>query len=52
MYNRKFDIRKDFSAINEWENKIRPIVNNMENKEESEILENYIIKIFFNQYKQ
>lgn len=44
MYNRKFNVKKDFSSINEMENVILPMVKNEEVK-------NYIRKIFFNQYK-
>lgn len=45
MYNRKFNIHKDFSALNEMENLILPLVKNEEVK-------NYIRKTFFNQFKQ
>lgn len=52
MYNRKFNIKRDFSAINELENTIKPIIDRIENKEDSALLENYVIKIFFNQFKK
>lgn len=45
MYNRKFDIKKDFSLLNEMENVILPQVKN-------ENVKNYIRKIFNNQWKQ
>ena len=45
MYNRKFNIRRDFSELNEMQNVILPKVKN-------EDVKNYIRKIFFNQYKK
>ena len=45
MYNRKFDIKKDFYDLNEMENKILPLV-------EKEEVKNYIRKIFDNQFKR
>lgn len=44
MYNRKFNIKKDFSELNELENEILPQI-------QSEEVREYIRKIFFNQYK-
>jgi hypothetical protein len=45
MYNRKFDIKKDFQELNEMENVILPQVKN-------ENVKNYIRKIFINQWKE
>lgn len=45
MYNRKFNIKKDFAELNELENEILP-------KVKDETVKNYIKKIFFNQYKK
>jgi len=44
MYNRKFNIKKDFSELNRFENEIPPKVKNDEVKE-------YLINVFFNQWK-
>ena len=44
MYNRKFNIKKDFSELNDLENEILPQI-------QSEEVREYIRKIFFNQYK-
>lgn len=44
-YNRKFNIKKDFSQVNELESKILP-------QTESEEVKEYVRKIFFNQWKQ
>ena len=51
MYNRKFDIQKDFSALNELESNIMPKIRRIENKEDREVLQNYVLKIFNNQWK-
>ena len=52
MYNRKFDIKKDFSALNELENKILPLIKNeVKNKESELLIRMYIYKIFNNQFK-
>lgn len=45
MYNRKFNIKKDFTALNEMENEILPQVEN-------ETVKNYIRTTFFNQFKK
>ena len=45
MYNRKFDIKKDFQELNEMENTILSQVKD-------ENVKNYMRKIFFNQWKQ
>lgn len=45
MYNRKFNIKRDFRDLNEMENKILPQIKNDEVKD-------YVRKIFFNQYKK
>ena len=44
-YNRKFDIKKDFSQLNELENEILTQI-------ESKKVKDYVRKTFFNQYKQ
>ena len=60
MKNRKFDIKKDFSELNEMENVILPLIDKMEyknalNEEENQykkdFLKNYIRVIFNNQFK-
>ncbi len=51
MYNRKFNIKKDFHALNEMENEILPICNEIADEGEQNALKNYIRKIFMNQYK-
>lgn len=52
MYNRKFNIKKDFSELNELENVMLPKIRYIKNTMHSIILEDYIKKIFFNQYKK
>jgi hypothetical protein len=53
MYNRKFDIKKDFTELNELENKILPLLKNeVKNKESELLLRTYIQKLFFNQFKK
>jgi hypothetical protein len=61
MYNRKFDIKRDFTAVNELENTIIPLIDKMEykealNEEENEykknLLKNYVRIIFQNQFKK
>lgn len=53
MYNRKFDIKKDFSQLNELENKILPLLKNeVKNKESELLIRTYIQKLFFNQFKK
>lgn len=61
MYNRKFNIHKDFSELNDMENKILPLIDKMElkdalNEDENEykrnLLKNYVREIFFNQFKK
>ena len=53
MYNRKFNIQNqnDFSALNELESNIMPKIRRIENKEDREALQNYVRKIFNNQWK-
>ena len=50
MYNRKFNIKKDFSNLNEMENQMFPIIDKL-NGENKSVLKTYIKKIFLNQYK-
>jgi len=61
MYNRKFNIKKDFSELNEMENVILPLVDKMtyenalnedENEYKKNLLKNYIRIIFLNQFKK
>lgn len=52
-YNRKFNIKKDFSELNELENKILPLIRNeVKNKESELLIRMYIYKIFNNQWKK
>ena len=52
MYNRKFDIQKDFSELNELENNILlRLKSGMVNKESELLIRTYIYKIFYNQFK-
>ena len=54
MYNRYFNIRKDFSEINNFENEIMPIFNKTKfnSKEDKEKVINWSRKTFSNQWKQ
>ena len=52
MYNRKFNVKKDFSALNELENQIMPIVGKIKNPKEKERLKEYIRSTFNNQWKK
>lgn len=52
MYNRKFDINKDFDELNELENRIMPIIRKIQDEDEKEVLTEYIRKIFNNQWKK
>lgn len=53
MYNRKFNIHKDFHALAELENKIIPLLRKEVKDEEKELLlRAYIYKLFFNQFKK
>jgi hypothetical protein len=49
MNNRKFDIKKDFAALNELENEIMPI---LDKADDSEKLKAYVRRIFSNQWKR
>ena len=60
MYNRKFNIQKDFSELNGLENEIIPLIDKMnyknalnedENEYKKQLLKNYIRIIFNNQWK-
>jgi hypothetical protein len=60
MYNRKFDIKKDFNELNGLETEIMPLIDKMvykdalneaENEYKINFLKNYVRDIFFNQYK-
>lgn len=61
MYNRKFDIKKDFKELNDLENEIIPLIDKMdyknalnedENKYKKDLLKNYLRVIFYNQFKK
>lgn len=61
MYNRKFNIKKDFKELNYMQNTILPLIDNMdyknainedENKYKKDLLKNYIRILFFNQFKK
>jgi hypothetical protein len=61
MYNRKFDIKKDFKELNDLENEIIPLIEKMdyrnalndeENQFKKDLLKNYIRIIFHNQFKK
>ena len=52
MYNRKFDIHRDFHELNEFTNRIMPIVRKIQDEDEKEVLTNYLREIFNNQWKK
>ncbi len=52
MYNRKFNIKRDFEAVSEYENKISTIIDKIPNKEDSKTIEDDTLKIFSNKYKK
>ena len=52
MYNRKLDIKKDFHALNEMENKILPLINEIEDEQKREVVKTYIRDTFFKQFKK
>jgi len=52
MYNRKFNIKKDFHELVELEHKIFPLLEEIKDDEKKELLKNYIRKIFDNQFKK
>lgn len=61
MYNRKFNIKKDFHELNGLENEIMPLIDKMEysnaidedeNKYKKDFLKNYVRILFFNQWKK
>ena len=52
MYNRKFDIKKDYSLLVNLECDVLPIVDKLEDAEERAKLREYIIKTFNNQWKR
>ena len=54
MFNRYCNTKKDFHLLNEHANIINPIIRKakFKNKEEQELILNYVRKIFFNQWKQ
>ena len=54
MFNRYFDISKDFHALNDFENEIMPIINEAKfnSKEDKAKVINWGRKTFRNQWKQ
>ena len=52
--NRYFNISKDFTALNNFENEIMPIINEAKfnSKEDKEKVINWSRKTFFNQWKK
>ena len=54
MMNRYFNISKDFTALNNFENEIMPIINKAKfnSKEDKEKVINWSRKTFNNQWKQ
>lgn len=50
MYNRQFNVKKDFSELIELEQKIMPIIRDIKNSDEKIILESYVRKVFNNQW--
>jgi len=52
MYNRKFNVKRDFSKINELENKVFPIVRKIKNDKDAKFLESYLWELFNNQFKK
>lgn len=52
MYNRKFDMHRDFHELVDLEHEIMPIVRKIEDKSEQEKLISYIMKTFDNQWKK
>lgn len=52
MYNRKFDIKKDFAEENEIANEIMPIIRKIQDEEEREKLAEYLKRIYSNQWKK
>lgn len=51
MKNRKFDIKKDFAELNEMENKVLPMLDEIEDQYKRDLLKNYIRILFKNQFK-
>lgn len=52
MINRKFNIKKDYAALNEMENKFLPILEEIQDKEKKADLKKYIRELFFKQFKE
>lgn len=52
MYNRKFNIKKDFYELNRMENKIFPLLDKIEDTDEKTTIKNYVRELFHNQYKR
>ena len=54
MYNRHFNIKKDFSEVNDFQNYILPKIDGADwiKQEDKDVVKDYMRKIFFNQWKQ
>ncbi len=52
MYNRKFNIRRDFSEVNKMQNVIFPMIDEIKDDEKRKILKQYVRDTFFNQWKK
>ena len=54
MYNRYYNIKKDFSKVNEFQNYILPKIDSADwiKQDDKQIVKDYIRKIFFNQWKK
>ncbi len=52
MYNRKFNIKKDFSELNDMENKVFPMLDEIKEQHKRDTLKNYISILFHNQFKK
>lgn len=51
MKNRKFDIKKDFSELNEMENEVLPMLDEIKDEHKKQVLKEYIRTIFMKQFK-
>lgn len=51
MKNRKFDIKKDYEALNEMENKFLPMLSEITDKDKKDTLKKYVRELFFKQFK-
>ena len=51
MYNRKFNIKKDFEELNCMQNTVLPMLNEIKDQHKRDALKNYVRIIFFSQFK-